>query len=1058
MFVNFTINKVFNCELNNYQLTLNNMQKFKMGNMICKPKRFGFIALFLLVGQICLAQSTVTGVVKDSNNLPLPGVNVLVKGTTNGAVTDFDGLYSISVASSGTLVFSYVGFLNQEVNVNGRSTIDIIMQDDIATLDEVIVIGYGAQLKEDISGAVATVEVEDLKTIPQVSVDQMIQGRASGVSVTTNSGQPGAAVSVRIRGVNSISGSSEPLYIIDGVPVQGESEEGGTSPLNSINQNDIESINILKDASATAIYGSRGSNGVVIITTKRGKKGKGTVSFNSFIAIQQPTNRIDVLSLPDYARLQNSINEIYGIDPIVEYTHPELLGQGTNWQQEIFDNAPMESYQVSFQGGNDGINYFISAGHLEQEGTVIASGFNRSTVRANINANLSDKIRVGINVTASRTNEKITLNGRSDGIIGLSLLNSPAISVFNPDGSFAGPSLSDDFRTENPIAKALSLKNNLRRNRILGNIFAEFQIANHLTYRTEFGGDFGTSINSQFTPRYQYGEIEVENNTLSIANNYNDFWVIKNFLTYNNRFNDKHDLTVMLGAESQESSYGGVTSTDGNFVGNDFPILGTGDADDNSQQFKASQSLESYFGRVIYSFDNKYSITASMRADGSSKFAAGNRWGYFPSISGAWKLSKESFMEGVEGIQNIKLYGGYGEVGNQNIPNFAYGSRLNPVNTGLGTGFLVTNFANPDLTWESSTQTNIGLDFSLFNNSLKATVEVYKKVSKDFLYQFASTNFITGGMAPGAIQAPWVNLGEMVNEGIDVTLNYGTDSSKDFSWNSSLTLSHYKNEVTDLGSVPRINGAMNINYDGQQNITITRAGDPLGLFYGLEVEGIFRTVDDFEGAAIQYGRPFEDALFATTWLGDIKFKDQNNDGVIDDNDRTIIGNPHPDLTFGFQNSFKYKSFDLSVFLQGSYGNDVFNGIGRLLTAGNRTFTNQSPSVLDFWSVDNPDASSPRLARNDTRNIEISDRYIEDGSYLRIQNVTLGYTLNSKISEKVGISNLRVYGSIQNLFTFTNYSGYDPEIGSFNQNTLLTGIDAGRYPSPRTFTMGFNVEF
>ncbi len=1029
-----------------------------MRNTFCIPKRVGFIAILLLVGQICFAQSIVSGIITDSDNYPLPGVNVLAKGTNTGVVTDFDGAYSIPVSKTGTLVFSYIGFLKQEVSVNNRKSINITMKEDVQNLNEVVVIGYGSQLKEDISGAVATVNVENLTTIPQVSVDQMLQGRASGVSVTTNSGQPGAAVSVRIRGVNSISGSSEPLYIIDGVPVPGESEEGGTSPLNSLNQNDIESINILKDASATAIYGSRGSNGVVIITTKRGENGKGSISYNSFIAIQQPTNIIDVLTLPEYAGLQNDINTIYGIDAIPEFTHPELLGRGTNWQQEIFENAFMESHQVSFQGGKDGINYFISAGFLDQEGTVIASGFDRATVRANIDAKISNKIKVGINLTASRTNEKITLNGRSDGIIGLSLLNNPAIAVFNPDGSFAGPSLTDDFRTENPIAKALSLKNNLKRDRILGNIYAEFKIAKNLTYRTEFGGDFGTSINSQFTPRYTYGEIEVENNTLSVANNRNDFWIVKNFLTYNKNFNDKHDLTVLFGAESQESRWEGVTSTDGNFVGNDFPILGTGDATDNNRQFKGSNALESYFGRAIYSLDSKYSITASIRADGSSNFAEGNKWGYFPSVSAAWRISNESFMENFDGIQNIKIYGGYGEVGNQNIPNFAYGSRLNPVNTGLGTGFLVSNFANPDLTWESSTQTNIGLDFSLFNNRLKTSVEVYEKVSKDFLFQFASSDFITGGMAAGAVNAPWVNLGEMVNKGIDVTLNYSTDASKDFSWNSSLTVSNYKNEVTDLGNVPRINGAMNINYDGQQNVTITRAGDPIGLFYGLEVEGIFRSVEDFEGAAIQYGRPFEDALFATTWLGDIKYKDQNNDGVINDDDRTIIGNPHPDFTFGFQNSFKYKSFDLSVFLQGSYGNDVFNGIGRLLTAGNRTFTNQASSVLDYWSIDNPDATAPRLARNDTRNIDISDRYIEDGSYLRIQNVTLGYTLNSKVADKIGISLLRFYGSIQNLYTFTNYSGYDPEIGSFNQNTLLTGIDAGRYPSPRTFTLGFNVEF
>jgi len=1036
------------------------MQKQIIQNIFCKPKHFSLIILLLLVSQICFAQSIVKGIVTDSNNVPLPGVNVLIKGTTKGVMTDFDGAYSISASSSDTLIFSYIGFANQEVKVNSRLNINIILKEDVQSLNEVIVIGYGSQLKEDISGAVASVKVKDLETIPQVSIDQMLQGRASGVNVTTNSGQPGAAVSVRIRGVNTISGSSEPLYIIDGVPVSGEASDGGSSPLNTINQSDIEDVNILKDASATAIYGSRGSNGVVIITTKRGKKGKGSVKYSSFLAIQQPVNIIETMDLPEYARLQNAINEIYNIDPIVEYTHPELLGPGTNWQQEIFDNASMESHQISFQGGNEGINYFISGSYLEQDGTVIASGFNRTTFRANLDAKISDKIKVGINLTASRTNEKIVFNGSSSGIIGLSLLNNPAIAVFNPDGSFAGPNRDDDFRLANPIAEALSIKNNFRKNRVLGNIYAEFKVTKNLTYRTEFGGDFGANIQNRFTPIYTYGEIENENNTLTTTNQYSDFWIIKNFLTYNNNFNNKHNLTVMIGSEAQEGKFNQIRATDGNFVGNDFPVLGTGNAQDNlAPEIKETNALESYFGRVIYSLDNKYSITASMRADGSSRFSDGNRWGYFPSVSGAWKVSNESFMNNFDAIQNIKLYGGYGIVGNQQIPNYAFTSRLAPVNTGFGTGFLTDNFPNADLTWESSTQTNIGLDFSLLDNRLKTSIEVYNKVSKDFLLQFAPSSAVTGGgnNIPGSIEAPWVNLGEMVNKGIDVTLSYDTDPSKDFSWNSSFTLQHYKNEVTNLDNVAQINGQMTVNYDGSQNVTITRTGDPIGLFYGLEVEGIFRSLDDINGAPIQFGRPFEDALFATTWLGDIKFKDQNGDGVVDDNDRVVIGNPHPDFTFGFQNSFKYKDFDLSIFLQGSYGNDVFNGVNRLLTAGNRTFTNQAPSVLDFWSVDNPNASSPRLARNDTRNIEISDRYIEDGSYLRIQNVTLGYNLNSEITDKIGL-NLRVYGSIQNLYTFTKYSGYDPEIGSFNQNPLLKGIDAGRYPSPRTFTFGVNVEF
>lgn len=1015
--------------------------------------------LLLLGSFVSYGQKTVTGNVTDAANEILPGVNIIEKGTNNGVSSDFDGNYQITVSSDAVLVFSFLGFQVQEIAVTNLTELDVVMKDDLQNLDEVVLIGYGSVLKEDISGSVASVEVSALENVPQMGIDQLLQGRASGVYVTPNSGQPGSSVSVRIRGVNSISGSSEPLYIVDGVPISGDATDQASelSPIASINPNDIEKVDILKDASATAIYGSRGSNGVVIITTKKGKSGKGVFKFDSWGGMQVPTNKIEVMGLQDYARLQNAIGDIYNLNEIPEFRDPDILGDGTDWQAEIFSPAPISSNTLSFSGGNEDTDYFISMGYDDQDGTVIGSSFNRTSVRTNLNTQLKDWVKVGISLTASRSREKLTLNGRSDGIVGLSLLNNPAIAVYNPDGSFAGPNADDDFRTENPIAKALSLDNTNERTSVLGNIYADFKLSNHFSYRTELGGNFVYNKNVQFTPTYSYGEIEVGTNTLTERRDDSEYWIWKNLVTYQDSFNDKHDLTVLLGHEIQESSWEGILSSDGDFVSNDVPILGTGDAVDSNTQFKGSSSLLSFFSRAIYSYDARYSITASIRADGSSKFADGNKWGYFPSISGSWKLSNEKFMSNVDGIQNIKLFGGYGEVGNQDIPNYAYGSRLSTVQTGLGTGFLLANYANPNLTWESSTQINLGLDFSLFQSRLFTTIEVYKKVSKDFLYQLAVTDFITGGSSVGAVQAPWVNLGEMVNSGVDLTLSYKTLGNSKLTWNSTLTLSHYKNEVTELLGDLKINGNMNINYDGEQNITITEVGQPIGLFYGLEVEGMFRTTEDFKDAAIQYGRPFEDALFATTWLGDIKYKDQNNDGIIDDNDRTVIGSPHPDFTFGWQNSFYWNNWDLSVFLQGSYGNDLFNGIGRLLTAGNRTYTNQLPSVLDYWSVDNPDAGSPRLARNDTRNTDISDRYIEDGSYARIQNVILGYTI-PMISSKAGISKFKVYGGVQNLYTFTNYTGYDPEIGSYQQNTLLTGIDAGRYPMPRTYTLGINIEF
>lgn len=1013
--------------------------------------------LILLGSWASYGQKTISGNVTDSADELLPGVNIIEKGTNNGVSSDFDGKYQISVKSDAVLVFSFLGFQNQEIPVGNLTELNVVMVDDLQNLDEVVLIGYGSQLKEDISGSVSTVEVSAMENIPQMGIDQLLQGRASGVYVTPNSGQPGSSVSVRIRGVNSISGSSEPLYIIDGVPISGDSRDQASelSPLAAINPNDIATIDILKDASATAIYGSRGSNGVVIITTKKGKTGKGVFKFDSWGGMQVPTNKIEVMKLPDYARLQNAIGDIYNLNEIPEYRDPDILGKGTDWQAEIFSPAAISSSQISFAGGNENTDFFISLGYDDQDGTVIGSGFDRTSVRVNVNSQLKSWVKVGISITASRTNEQLTLNGRSDGIVGLSLLNNPAIAVYNPDGSFAGPSEDDDFKSENPIAKALSLEHDNQRNNILGNIYADFKLGSHFNYRTELGGSFVYNNNRQFTPTYSYGDIEIGTNTLTERRDDNDYWIWKNLVTYQNSFNDKNNLTVLLGQEMQESSWGGIVSSDGDFVSNDVPILGTGNAVDSNTQYKGSSSLLSFFSRAIYSYDARFNVTASIRADGSSKFSEGNKWGYFPSISASWRLSNEQFMTNVNGIKDLKIFGGYGEVGNQNIPNYAYGSRLSTVTTGLGTGFLLANYANPNLTWESSTQINLGLDFSLFNSRLFTTVEVYKKVSEDFLYQLAVTDFITGGSSVGAVQAPWVNLGEMVNSGVDVTLSYKTLGNSKLTWNSTLTLSHYKNEVTELLGDLKINGNMNINYDGEQNITITEVGQPLGLFYGLEVEGMFRTTEDFKDAPIQYGRPFEDALFGTTWLGDIKYKDQNNDGVIDDNDRTVIGSPHPDFTFGWQNTFLYKNWDLSVFLQGSYGNEVFNGIGRLLTAANRTYTNQLPSVLDYWSVSNPDAGSPRLARNDTRNTDISDRYIEDGSYARIQNVILGYTIPIANS---GLDRFKVYGGVQNLYTFTKYTGYDPEIGSYQQNTLLMGIDAGRYPMPRTFTLGINVEF
>lgn len=1030
---------------------------FKQFNRIC-------IMLAFLGIQSLYAQ-TVSGVVSDINGEPLPGATVVKKGSTNGVVSDFDGKYTITdVDDNDTLIVSYIGFNAEEVVVNGRTTIDIILTESLSQLDEVVVIGYGTQLKEQISGSVASINMDQLEKVPQVSVDQLIQGRAAGVNVTNNSGRPGGAVSVRIRGVGSINASSEPLYIIDGVPVSGDSRgstANSSGNLAGLNPSDIASVDVLKDASATAIYGSRGSNGVVIITTKKGNKSGGKINYSGYTAVQQPTNIQPVLDLPGYAALQNEMREIFQLPQQIEYLRPELLGKGTNWQKEIFDIAFLQNHQVSFSGGTDKTQYYLSTGYTNQEGTVKGSGFDRTSLRLNLDSQITDKIKVGLNLTVSRTNESIINNGNTNGVIALALKSNPGVAVFNADGSYAGPVTANEIAlaVPNAIAVLENNDNDLRKDQLLGNLYAEIELFNNLKFRNEFGGNIGYNKNTIFQKSFAYGAISFDNPTLTKINQNNDYYIIKNLLTYSNQFAGKHNITILAGHEAQESSYNGVTARGSGFVDNNQPTLNNADADTYViDEYKGSNALESYFGRLIYSFDSRYSVTASIRADGSSRFTEDNKWGYFPSVSGAWQVSNESFMENFDVVQNIKLYGGYGEVGNQEISNNPYLALLRTNATDLGSAFSVVNIPNPDVKWETSKQINLGLDFSLFNNHLNTTVEVYRKLNSDFLFQLGLTDFVLGGTGPGSIAPPWVNLGEMENKGIDVTLNFDTLSTGNFSWNSTLTFSHYKNEVLQLVDGLTINGQASLD-DTNQVLTETKVGEPIGVFYGYETEGLFRTVDDLNNAPIQFGQPVGDAsVIGRTWLGDVKFKDVNGDGVVDGSDRTVIGSPHPDFTFGWQNTFNYKGFDLGVFVQGSYGNEIFNGLNRSLTGSNLVYRNQLESVTDYWNIQNPNATHPRYTSNSTPNILISDRYVEDGSYLRIQNVRLGYQIPAKVFEKMGLSKVNIYTSVQNLYTFTNYSGYDPEVGALNQNPLLTGMDNGRYPIPRTFTFGVDIDF
>ena len=1070
-------------------LTLKDMLKTIFKNIYGGPKYRFPLFLFFLISQFALAQINIKGIVNDADGIPLLGVGVVEKGTNNGVITDFDGNYTISVKNNATLVFSYLGFETQEIKPGSKTQINVILQEGLESLDEVVVIGYGTQKRSDVNSAISSVKSEDLADLKQVSLDQMLQGKAAGVSVTNNSGSPGGAASIRIRGTTSLTGTNEPLYIIDGVPISGDatgrstsgqplvgkdgfSSTGGNgnnavSPLSMINPNDIETIDILKDASATAIYGSRGANGVIIITTKTGRKSTGKVNYEGYTSIISNYNSLDVMNLQQFATNKTDLANLYGFQTRQEFSHPELLGKGTDWQNEVYRTAIAKNHQISFSGAKEGINYYLSGGYLNQEGTIIGSGLKRYTIRLNADSNVKKWLKVGANLTSGITDEKVTVNQSFTGLISNTLLQSPDIPVRNVDGTFAGPPSSDQSVTYyNPVAEALTRENTLTRKNFLGNVYAELSIIDGLKYRVEVSANTEFSENEDFRPSYKWGS---QVNITADLDTRNQNWYstnVKNLLTYDKSLG-KHNFTVLVGQEANDSHWKGIITSSNDFQTNENHTINLANVDNNTVTgYQGSASLSSYFSRLIYNFDNKYSLTASIRADTSSKFdpTTDNQTGVFKAISGSWKLSNEPFMEGTKDyIDNIKFRIGYGETGNQQIENNRYTALLGAQNSGLGSGFLVSNSPNPNLTWESLNQTNAGIDFTLFNSNLSASFDIYDKVSEGFLFQVPLPDYLTGGGGQyGGISAPYSNLGTMQNKGYEATLGYNL-STENFSWNTSLNFSHYTNELVKIQD--GIILTQQVNTNGYQPVVVTNTivGKPIGMFYGYISEGLFNDLTVLNDAPLQFGQPVGTGAGETD-LGDVKYKDISGpdgvpDGVIDAADKTLIGSPHPDFTFGFTNNFKYKNFDLSVFLQGSYGNDIMNLTRRAGTTNASLYENQLVEAMNYWTPTNTNTDIPRpIANTANSNLLISSRYLEDGSYLRVQNLTFGFSMPQDILEKLKMSRLRIYGSAQNLYTFTNYSGYDPEIGSFNQSPLLTGIDNGRYPSPRTFSIGINVEF
>ena len=1052
----------------------------------------------VLIG-LCFAALTVFGQAREvqgrvldgaQNGEPMIGATVMVKGTSQGTVTDIDGNFTLSVPKEAVLVISSVGYKTFEVKAN-KTKLSVTLEEDTQVLDEFVVVGYGSMRKVDLTGSVGSITGEKLRESIVTNPDQMLQGRVAGVQVTQNTGAPGGATSIRIRGASSITGDNEPLYIIDGVPMAGSGADiggfdwaGGSNgqtkvnPLAAISPQDIVSIDVLKDASACAIYGSAGANGVVIITTRRGEAGKVHVTYDGYVGVQTFARRLNMMDLHDYAVYQKDLYE-QGVSTYLNeiYQDPSLLGKGTDWQDAVVRTALTHSHQISLHGGSQKTQFSLSGGYMNQDGTVVGSNFERFSARTNIDHEFAKWLKVGGSLSYARTNEKIINNDGESGILMSAITMQPDVQVKDKNGNWSGPSNLNASANYNPVAMALLFNNRLRRDRIMGGFYGQFNFTSYLNFRAEFSFDSNISLNKGFMPTYQFG-VRVNNiNKIYQREEHSFFWIQKNYLNYNQTFKDKHTVGAMVGMEISRSAWEGTSLQKNNLTSNDVQVIGEDGTYVTNSGWKDAATSVSVFARVNYNYDNRYLVTATIRGDASSKFGPSHRWGAFPSVALAWRMNNEAWMKDIKQISNFKLRLGYGQVGNSNIGTYLYAAKMRAYTSTFGTSYRMATNANPDLKWEASEQWNVGIDFGMFNSRIDLSVDFYHKQTKDLLLQ-PSVPAIIGGNGWDDIATPMTNIGRVRNRGVDISLNTAPVQTRDFQWNSNLVISVNRNKVLamDANNTP-IYG--NIDwYSEFQTATAIMVGQPMGVFYGFLTDGLFVNKEDIEQWAVQVddgtGHNKIDRN-SGVWIGDIRFKDLDGDGYITDKDQTVIGDPNPSFTFGFTNNFTYKNWTLGIVLNGSVGGQILN-YTRVKTEGMTSlWDNQSRRVNDrakLWYYDgdpnNTDVSNlyvlnnisstlPRWSTTDVnRNNRMSNRWLEDASFLRIANLSLSYTFPERWMKKIHFTSLKLYANIQNVWIFTAYSGYDPEIGAYNQQAGKLNIDTGRYPSPRVYTFGINV--
>jgi TonB-linked SusC/RagA family outer membrane protein len=1053
--------------------------------LLIRPAGWSLLTLLWVLpgpGHAQVQGVTITGRVS-SEGESLPGVNVFLKGTTVGTVTDAAGNYSISVPeANGTLVFSFIGYSTQEAPINGRTTIDVLLSEDIRSLDEVVVVGYTTQKKSDISGSIAIVDVERASTGYSQQIGKQLQGRAAGVTVIS-SGQPGETPTVRIRGINTF-GNNDPLYIVDGVPTQN---------VNDLSPADIESMQVLKDASAASIYGSRASNGVIVITTRKGK-GAIKVDYNASAGWEVPRedNVWDMLNplemaqlkwlaiensggnprpdplygdgaeprLPDYIR---PVGAMEGeVDESTYYVIPEYTGgaaqlstfnqivrankQGTDWYDEIVRPAFTTNHTLSVSGGGEMGNFYVSFNHLDQEGIVIETFNKRSTFRVNSQFNVNDKIRIGQNLTFSM-NQNPTIGSGQTSPIGMSFSQQPIIPVYDIAGNYAGP--AGIGSGNNPVAQMHRTRNDRSHtNRLFGNAYAEVDLLQNLTLRTSFGGEVTSGRSHSFTyPEYENSENNV-NSSFSSTSSYRQNWVWTNTLTYKKNFASVHDLSVFIGTEAYKNESGSVGGETRDYFSfdPDYVNLSTGSGSKTNFSSKSIDALFSVFGRLDYSYKNKYIVSATLRRDGSSRFIGDYRWGTFPAGSVAWRISQESFMQDLAWLDDLRIRAGYGIVGNQlnvstdnphtqfvgNQSNSYYA--IDGSNSQTQLGFRQARIGNPEARWEKNISGNIGIDALMFKNRLEFMVEYYVKDIEDLLY----TVSLPGTM--GMASVPSVNVGHVRNRGVDASLGTQGTITGDLAYDANVTFTAYRNEIVYI--------ADGIDFFGG-NTNRNEVGHPMNSFYGYTIQGYWQTQQEIDEANASAGGTYQNAAA----VGRYRFTDTNNDGLISSDDQTMLGSPHPDFTVGIDLGLRYKNFDLNIFLYGSQGNEIWSAYKRYLDFYPFLEGGKSHNALyNSWTPENRDALLP--IQENSQNFSASgantDYYVEEASYLRIQQIILGYALPASITERIGASRLRFYAQVSNPLILTGYSGLDPQVPG--------GVDTANYSSNPQYQLGLNLSF